>query len=145
MVIEKELTKGELKQELLQINDIRKEISVTESKIKKIEQEAHIVASVDGSLSEYPYTRTHHKIYAHNQKYIDELNKYLDILRARKLTLTKKLTKLENFIDTLPTSRLRLIFQYKYIDQYTWRKIAYLLHGTEDAIRKEHDKFFKEQ
>ena len=133
-----------IKTELSSLNDLRIEIKNTEEKIKKMENEKIIVAAVDGSMKDYPYTKVHQKIYAQNKKYIDEVNKYLDLLKERKLSLMLKLNKIESFIDKLPTSRLRLIFEYRYIKQYTWRKIAYKLGNTsEDSVRMEHDRFFK--
>ena len=46
----------------------------------------------------------------------------------------------------MPTSRLRRIFELRYIKQYTWRKIAFIIGGsaTERSVRAEHDRFFKE-
>lgn len=134
----------EIKKDLTELNDIRIEIKNIEEKIKKMEEEKTIVAAVDGSMRDYPYTKVHYKIYATNKKYISELDKYLDILKERKLALVLKLNRAEKFISELPTSRLRNIFEYKYMKQYTWKKIAYKLGATsEESIRKEHDRFFK--
>ncbi len=133
-----------IKNELSSINDLRIEIANIEEKIKAMDNEKTVVAAVDGSMKDYPYTKVHQKIYVQNKKYINEINKYLDILKTRKLSLILKLNRIEKFINDLPTSRLRLIFEYRYLKQYTWRKIAYKLGNTsEDSVRMEHDRFFK--
>ena len=135
----------EIKKDLEDYNAIELEISELESKIEKIQAEKEILAAVDGSMKNYPYTKVHYKFNAINPKYTDELNKYLDILKERKLTQLIRTNKVEEFLNELPTSRLRLIFEYKYIEQFTWRKIAYILGGTEDSVRKEYERFFEER
>lgn len=145
MVIENSLTKDELKSRLSQLNETKLEISKLTSKINKIEQEHRAIASVDGSMTEYPYSKVHYKVVAVSPKYEEEMNKYLDILSDRKVKAIENLNFLESFINKIEDSRLRLIFEYKYVDQYSWEKIAFKLGNgaTADSIRKEHDRYLK--
>lgn len=60
--------------------------------------------------------------------------------------LAKKLAKIENIrlqiessIDTLEDSRSRLILQYKYLENYSYKEIAADLKKSERHIRRLHD------
>ena len=60
--------------------------------------------------------------------------------------LAKKMPKMENIrsqieasIDTLEDSRLRLILQYKYLEDYSYKEIAVDLKKSERHIRRLHD------
>ena len=70
---------------------------------------------------------------------------YYSILQNRYDRLLEVQTRLEVFIDEIPTSRLRRIFEYRYIEQFSWVKIARLIGGnaTSDSIRMEHDRFLR--
>ena len=58
----------EIKKDLEDYNAIELEISELESKIEKIQAEKEILAAVDGSMKNYPYT----KFNAINPKYTDK-------------------------------------------------------------------------
>ena len=58
--------------------------------------------------------------------------------------------KVEEFINELPTSRLRRIFEYRYICQFSWSRVAIEINKnkkgnyvTDESIRKEHDRFLE--
>lgn len=147
MISKKELTKEDIKNQLSQYNSLQLEISDLTSKINKIEQKHRAIATVDGSLKDYPYSKVHYKITATSPVYAKEMNKHLEMLKERKIKSIQSLNNLEEFIKELPTSRLRLIFEYKYINQYTWPKIAFILKNgaTAESIRKEHDRYFEKK
>lgn len=142
MVLEKE----KLKDKLVQIDDIRKEIFELQSKIEKIEKEGVLNDCVEASSKHFPYTKYNVKVEAKNPRLVKKINMYKSILQERLELLLDVQTELEEFISKLPTSRLRRIFELRYIEQYTWTKIAYIIgrNSTPDSVRKEHDRFFKE-
>ncbi len=69
------------------------------------------------------------------------------MLQERLDKLLEVQIEIEEFINELPTSRLRRIFNLRYIEQYTWRKIAYIIGGnaTDRSVRAEHDRFLQEK
>lgn len=138
-------TKEDLKLKLEQLCDIRKEISELQIKIEKLEKEGVLKDYVEASSKYFPYTKYNIKIESKNPKIVKKLNLHKAILQERLEDLLDLQTEIEEFISNLPTSRLRRIFEFRYIEQYTWRKIAYIIGGnaTEDSVRKEHDRYFE--
>ncbi len=142
------LDKEELKSKLKQLADIRKELSELEVKINKTESSAIKKDYVEASSKYFPYTKHKVQVEGVYPTLVNQLEKYKGVLVKRSCDLLKIQTELEQFISELPTSRLRRIFTYRYIEQMGWRKIAYKIGGiggivTEDSVRKEHDRFFE--
>ncbi len=140
------LDKKELKAKLDQLYDIRKELSEITAKINKTEPKAIKKDAVEGSSRYFPYTKYKIKVEAIDPILVYKLDTYKDLLQKRALDLLEVQIELEKFIQELPTSRLRRIFEYRYIQQYSWSKTSYLIGGnaTPDSIRMEHDRFLKE-
>ena len=130
-----------LKENLLQLCDIRKEIKELENKIDKLELKSHEIVSdsVENTTKIFPIIQTKLKIKGLDQETRKKLEYYRTVLENRYDALLDVQIKTEEFINNLPTSRLRRIFTYRYIDQLTWIKIARLIGGnaTEESIKKE--------
>ena len=137
----------DLKTELSQYNDIKKEIKELEAKIEKIKKTDKTVDVVEGSSDKFPFVKKHFKIEHIDKVKNDTLKMYYSILQNRYDRLLEVQTRLEVFIDEIPTSRLRRIFEYRYIEQFSWIKVARLIGGnaTVDSIRKEHDRFLQKK
>lgn len=135
-----------MKDKLNQLHDIRKEISEIKGNIKKLEKSGTGLAAVQESRHNPPYGKHDIIIEAQTSTARDLISRYKSMLQERYEKLLRLKIEAEEYIEQLPTSRLRMIFEYKYIKQYTWRKIAYIIGGnaTEEGVRKEHDRFFKE-
>lgn len=140
------LDKKELKEKLDQLYDVRKEHSELLAKVNKIKPEAIVEDYVYGSMKYFPYNKRKVSIVAENPKLVAQLEKYKDLLTKSACNLLAIEQECELFISQLPTSRLRRIFRYRYLEQYSWRKIAYLIGGdaTADSLRMEHKRFFEE-
>lgn len=52
----------------------------------------------------------------------------LELLKARKHMAAQLEREITEFINSVKDSRIRRIMQYKYVDGYTWRKIANIMH-----------------
>lgn len=135
-----------LKKNLNQFKDIKKEIKDLCIKINNYQKNNKVTDLVRGTPDIFPYVERSYKIEGVNQKTQEIINKHLELLHNRYDSLLLKKMEIENFIDNIPTSRLRRIFEYRYIDNYKWNKIAYLIGGnaTADSIRKEHDRYLEE-
>lgn len=136
-----------LKESLVQLCDIQLEIKELEKKIDKIEPKTHDIVSdsVESTTKHFPIISTHFKIRGLDHQTIKKLEYYKTILEDRYNKLLNIQIKAEEFINTLSTSRLRRIFTYRYIEQYSWIKIAQMIgnNATEESIRKEHDRFLE--
>lgn len=133
-----------IKDKLIQYEDIKKEIYELEDKIDKLEKEGFKIASVKESRHRSPYGVHDIVIEAQSPKIKDLISRYKSILKDRYEELLEVQIEVEEYISKLPTSRLRRIFTYKYIDQFTWRKIAFIMSATEESIKKEYQRFLKE-
>ena len=69
------------------------------------------------------------------------------MLQSRYDKLIEEQAKIEEYIDNIPTSRLRRIFTYRYIEQYSWIKIAQLIGNgaTEDSVKMEHHRYLNKK
>ena len=136
-----------IKQKLSQYIDIKEEIKKLEKKIEKLEKETKDIVSdvVDSTTSGFPFMQTHKKIQGLDIERIHKLDKLKGILNERYDKLLKVQLEIEEFIDTISTSRLRRIFEYRYLEGFSWVKIAQLIGGkaTEESIKKEHQRYLK--
>lgn len=132
------------KQKLKDYNDLILEISIIKAKIKKLEGKDILIDSVQGSSKYFPYTKRNIIIESPQPKLIQEKEQYKKLLEKKAKRLIDKRIEIETFIGNLPTSRLRNIFELKYIQGYSYKMIAYKLGGnaTEESVRKEHDRCF---
>jgi len=139
------LEKKELKEKLDQLFDIRKEHSEIVAKVNKLKPEALVEDYVYGSMKHFPYNKRKVSIVAENPRLVAQLEKYKDMLTKSACDLLQMEQECELFISQLPTSRLRRIFRYRYLEQYSWRKIAYLIGGnaTEESVKKEHNRYLQ--
>lgn len=140
------IEKTKMKNKLDQLYDIRKEVSEIESKLEKAEKEGIKVASVQASYKRPPFTKHDIIVEAQTPETKEKISRYKSVLQERLKKLLEVQTEVEEYISDLPTSRLRRIFELKYIEQYTWRKIAYIIGkgATERSVRAEHERFLKE-
>lgn len=134
-----------IKQKLSQYIDIKEEIKRLEKKIEKLDKETKDIVSdvVDSTTSGFPFMQTHKKIQGLDIERIHKLDKLKAILNERYDKLLKAQLEVEEFIDTIPTSRLRRIFEYRYLEGFSWVKIAQLINNnsTEESVKKEHQRY----
>lgn len=135
-----------IKDKLVQLCDIKKEIIELEQKIKKLDDKGVVISSIEGSYNRPPFTKHNIQIESFNPKLMQKSNYYKSILQQRLNDLLDVQIEIEEYIDSIPISRLRRIFTLRYIEQYTWQKIAYIMKGraTADSVRMEHDRFLQE-
>ncbi|MCI8460446.1 MAG: hypothetical protein HFE81_03540 [Bacilli bacterium] len=139
----------DLRKYLSQYSDITKEIKELKQKIEKLENKSQDVVSdsVQSTTKNFPFLITHYKIKGKDTKIIKKIDEYKNTLESRYEELLAIQLKLEEYINKMPTSRLRRIFEYRYIEQYSWAKVALAIGGnttTEESVRKEHDRYLKQ-
>lgn len=102
--------------------------------------------SVTGSMSEYPYAPTRFHLEGIDGKVNSIQRRRMEhILKERKAAVEKIKIKVEEWLITIPP-RMQRIIKYKFFDGDTWEVVAMRIgrNATGDSIRKEFDKFLKE-
>jgi len=133
------------KRALKELSDMSKEIAEIKKRISKLESEGKIIDIVKSSSQYFPFTEQHYKVEGIDAKSQEHKQYYLGLLKNRYERIFKKQKEIIDFIDKIPTSRLRRIFEYRYIDRLSWIKIARKIGGnaTADSVRMGHDRYLK--
>lgn len=132
------------KQDLKQIESLRKEIKYLEDKINKIESKPVKIVqdSVSASSVSFPYIRHTAKIEGFESP--KNRNKYKKILKDKKYTLEKKINNLEYELNKIEDSELRMIIRYKYEENYSWIKIMHEMeYDSESKARMILERFLE--
>lgn len=129
---------------LKQYTDLQSEIKDLEKRIKKLENFKVEHDKVTGSNSEFPYQPRSFTIEGYNIQDVNRLNKVKSLLVDRKDKCEDMKIEIEKFISTIPDSRTRRVFQYRYIDRLTWQQVSRRIGGYEESYaRKIHDRYLE--
>lgn len=129
---------------LTQYTDLQAEIKDLEKRIKKLENFKVEHDKVTGSNSEFPYQPRSFTIEGYNIQDVDRLNTVKSLLVDRKEKCEDMKIEIEKFISTIPDSRTRRVFQYRYIDGLTWQQVSRRIGGYEESYpRKIHDRYLE--
>lgn len=136
-----------------EIRDLRRRIGELEKQIHRIEQEGSVKDTVSGGMG-----GTQHFVVEGFP--VPEYSRKTRLLKARKSMLIEKETELleltnqvEEYINGIEKSELRIMFRLYYIDNLTWVQVAHRLNSiflkrriayTEDSCRKRNARFFEE-
>src|SRR5690606_12278214 len=131
-----------IKKLLTQYTNLQAEIKDLEKRIKKLENFKVEHDKVVGSDNEFPYRARSFKIEGYNIQDVDRLNTVKSLLVDRKEKCEDMKIEIEKFISTIPDSRTRRVFQYRYIDGLTWQQVSRRIGGYEESYaRKIHDRY----
>lgn len=139
-----------MKQLLSQYNDLKIEIKELECRIDRLQKKKLKVEkdSVKGSNPHFPYEQKSFVVEGYDYVGADRKELRLKLLSK---TLKDRLEKcedlklqIEQFINSIPDSRTRRVFQYRYIDNMEWLPIAYRIGGYEESYpRKIHERYLE--
>lgn len=134
-----------MKKELEQYRDLVREIDILKDKIEKLKTESRIEHdTVTGSNANFPYQPISISI----DGFIDnsnEIKKQEKILKARLIRCERLKIKIEEFIDTIPDSQTRIIFQLRYIDNLSWLQVSKGIGiRYADYSRVKHNRYLEE-
>lgn len=124
-------------------------IKETEEEIKKLNRKKKTViqTNVSGSNPDFPYNPQHFKIQGTTFNYADDsrLRYQKKILEERKSQAEQLKTNVEEWLNTIPP-RMQRIIKYKVFEELTWQQVAQRMgrKATEESIKKEYQRFFKE-
>lgn len=141
----------ELRQE---IKDLRERINQGEKHLRKIEEEGVVSDTVKGTRKDGtigPIKITGYPI-PERDRVKGMIRKRVAKLHILEDELQEALNAVDDFINTIPQSDLRMMFRFYYIDDMTWPQVALNMNGrfpkrrtkyTEDNCRKRHDRYLK--
>ena len=135
-----------------EIKDLRRRITKLEEQIRRIEEEGAVSDVVKGgmggtqhfTIKGFPNREYHHK---------------KSLLMSRKLRLQMKETELleltgqvEEYINSMESSVLRMMFRFYYLDGLTWAQVAVRMNShfpkrkiqyTDENCRQKNKRFFE--
>lgn len=127
------------KEELIQYCDLKIEIEKLEKRIEKIKKQSKLVADVvQNGYKKHAIVKGIDYIRKH------KLDKLEAVLQERHDKALQMQTEIETYINTIPESNLRQIFEHRYIDNMNWIQIMHeMQYEHEDKARKIHDRFLE--
>ena len=131
------------KKDLEQYVNLKREITYLENKINKLEQKSTITSDYvqTGFIGKRKKVST---IVGIDEKQQKRLSKYKTRLQSFKLQLDQKRVELEEFIEQIDDTELRLIIRYRYEDEFSWIKIMHLMkYNNESTARMRVDRFLE--
>lgn len=136
--------------------DLRKRIEKGERTIAKIEEEGMVSDSVkgtrrDGTIGHIKITGFPIPEYSRVKKMIKRRIQKLKIVEEE---LLEALNAVDDYINGMPKSELRIMFRLYYIDDLTWPKVAMRMNErfpkrkikyTDENCRKKHDRYLEKE
>ena len=127
------------KEQLGQYKCLCLEIKELENRLNNLKSQ-EVTDKVLASASDFPYNQYELKIKGYEE------DKYIEKIRARLIRRIRKCRKLrleiEKFIEEIEDSRIRLIFELRYIQGKSWVYISNKLGSSNESYaRKSHDRY----
>lgn len=143
------------KEDLSQVEKLRDELKDLNKRLKRLEDKKNevIVDSVQGSSSEFPYTRHSCKIEGVQYEYLKSKNlrnKYKKLIQRKEYKLGKLISSLEYELNYIEDSEIRQIIRHVYEDGKDYNQTAHAMNDkkknpkyTADSIRMKLKRFLK--
>jgi DNA-directed RNA polymerase specialized sigma24 family protein len=138
------------KEKLIQLKDLRTEIREIDRKIAVIAKtDTPIVKDrVKASEGGYPYIEGHTTISGHDEKYekrrVKACKRLVKLREERRLMAEELETEIEEYIGGIENSRIRLMFQYRYVDGLRSCKVGELMDCDRTTVEKTINKYLRE-
>lgn len=124
-------------------------IEETEEDIRRLRKKrgAVVQTKVSGSNPEFPYQPKSFLVEGTAFTYSDDNKLRLEekLLEERKADAEKIKLKVQQYMNTLP-KRMQRIIRFRYFEELSWGEVAKKMgrNATEESVRKEFDRFLKE-
>lgn len=135
-----------------EIKDLRRRIEKLEREIYKMEQEGTVKDTVTGGLG----GTQHFVVEGVPVPEYGRKKKQLKVRRDKEARMESELFELinrvEDYINSIPTSELRIMFRFYYIDNLSWPQVAMRMNNmfprrriayTDKSCQKKHERFLK--
>lgn len=127
------------KEILIQYCDLKKEVQKLENRIERLEKQSEMVSDV----VQNGY-KGHAVIYGYDCERAFKLDVLKHTLRERYNMVLEIQTQIEEYINKIPKSDIRQIFEHYYIDGMNWIQIMHVMgYKSESTARMKHDRFLE--
>lgn len=138
-----------IKQELTEINHLKKEINLLRQKLQELsygDNESIVTDKVKGSMAQFPFLPRTFTIIGReemSEECLEQRNQMAQKIRAKTQNLMEKVNSAFKYIEGIQDSNVRQILTYRYIDGLTWEQTGECMSYSWETVRKKHDKFIK--
>ena len=116
------------KKKLSQLRPLKKELQMIDRKLDRLYERQEnvpvVMGKVTGSSKDFPYTEVRTSVLMDEPKEADEIEKQIRIREKRREQVESLITEIEQFIAEIPDSRDRQIFELRYIEELTMKKVG---------------------
>lgn len=116
------------KKKLSQLRSLKKELELIDRKLDRLYERQEnvpvVMGKVTGSSKDFPYTEVRTSVLMDEPKEADEIEKQIRIREKRREQVESLITEIEQFIAEIPDSRDRQIFELRYIEELTMKKVG---------------------
>lgn len=116
------------KKKLSQLRSLKKELELIDRKLDRLYERQEnvpvVMGKVTGSSKDFPYTEVRTSVLMDEPIEADEIEKQMRIRKKRREQVESLITEIEQFIAEIPDSRDRQIFELRYIEELTMKKVG---------------------
>ena len=135
---------------LKQYIDACEAVKETEEQIRRLQKNRKtvVVDAVKGSMHDFPFAAKSFKVAGIAHSVLEnpgQLDREELILEERKAAAAQIKSQVEAWLNTIPV-RMQRIIRYRIFEKMSWRQVAVKMgrHATENGIKKEFERFFKD-
>ncbi len=135
---------------LKQYIDACEAVKETEEQIRQLQKNRNtvVVDAVKGSMHDFPFAVKSFKVAGIAHSVLEDpgqLDREELILEERKAAAAQIKSQVEAWLNTIPV-RMQRIIRYRIFEKMSWRQVAVKMgrHATENGLKKEFERFFKD-
>lgn len=126
-----------------EVEELEKRIEKYQKKVDKINSEGNVKDAVKGGFGGIQTFHIDGFPAADEEEIMYLIRKNIRILKERKMQVREMLLSVEEYISQIDDSRMRRMITYRYIDGFTWWKVAQNMGKsyTEESCKKQMERF----
>lgn len=137
-----------------EIKELRRLIKMTEERLEKIEKEGAVSDVVSGGMGGIQHFKVTGFPTPEHAKVKQLLISRRQRLRMKEEELLELTNRIEEYIESIKKSEIRIMFRMYYIEGLTWNQVAHQMNEmfsrtkriyTENSCRMKRNRFFEEE
>lgn len=137
-----------------EIKELRRLIKMTEERLEKIEKEGAVSDVVSGGMGGIQHFKVTGFPAPEHAKVKQLLISRRQRLRMKEEELLELTNRIEEYIESIKKSEIRIMFRMYYIEGLTWNQVAHQMNEmfsrtkriyTENSCRMKRNRFFEEE
>ena len=125
---------------LKQYRALKRELVLIDQGIEELQRRAERIPTVRGKVTgsshDWPYIETHYPVEMDEPKEADEIRRRLRIKENRKVTVSRMVVEIEEFIAGIPDSADRQIFEMCFLQGKRQQEVARQAAVRQTAVRR---------